>query len=201
MDWEKLKPLKPDLLILDQEENLPWMKQEAPCEVLVSHITSISDMCSFAETLVTLFPENSWLKSFANRWRAVEQADSRTWDWNQIPGVLDSWYDKSLLAQEIHYVIWRNPWMGVGHGTFISSVFEKFGGASFLTSKKKYPTLLEADLTKKDTLILFSSEPFPFHKFKKDITKQFPQGAIVDGESYSWFGIRSLKFLEKMLCL
>ena len=43
-----------------------------------------------------------------------------------------------------------------------------------------------------------SSEPYPFHKRKDKLAlDELGAGsAIVDGERFGWFGLRSLEFLE-----
>lgn len=87
--------------------------------------------------------------------------------------------------------------MRVSAETFIGSVLAHLGAGQFMIpSEKKYPEfrLEEFDLEK--TFFLFSSEPYPFHKKLEDLRALGVQGAIVDGESYSWFGLRSLEFLE-----
>ena len=49
------------------------------------------------------------------------------------------------------------------------------------------------------TLLLFSSEPFPFAKKKSELVNLGFSSALVDGESFSWFGVRSLNFIETQL--
>ena len=100
----------------------------------------------------------------------------------------------------LEYLIWREPWMGIGPNTFIFSMLEKLGFAQFLPQHDKpYPTLDEQQLGGKNTFHLFSSEPFPFSRHKKWLLEQGFNGAIVDGEVYSWFGIRSFQYLKHYL--
>ncbi len=60
----------------------------------------------------------------------------------------------------------------------------------------KYPEFKFSDFNVNETLFLFSTEPYPFLK-KINELPPLPAAAIVDGESYSWFGIRNLSFLQK----
>jgi hypothetical protein len=55
----------------------------------------------------------------------------------------------------------------------------------------KYPELSELP---EDKIILLSSEPYPFGKKTPELPNDVV--GIVDGESFSWFGIRTLRFLE-----
>lgn len=202
LSLKKLSELKPDLLILDQEENLPWMKSEAPCEVLLSHITSIKDMVQFSETLWQKL-NLPLLKEMHLRWLEVEKSPNARWTWDKVPGSVESWIrvdtDKTDI-QKLVYIIWKNPWMCVSEGTFIYDVLTKLGAKEHLYLQEgKYPTLKEEAL--KNHICLFSSEPYPFAKHKTQLPIWAPNGSLVNGEGFSWFGIRSLRFLEKHLGL
>jgi hypothetical protein len=87
--------------------------------------------------------------------------------------------------------------MAVGPGTFIGSVLQKLGARDFISwTDQKYPQFAMEQFDLQKTFFLFSSEPFPFHKQVAELEKMSVQAAIVDGELYSWFGVRSLQFLE-----
>jgi hypothetical protein len=197
LDWQKLRELKADLLILDQEENLPWMRDEAPIPVLVTHVTSVAGVADEILKIADAIPESrSELKSLAERWRKVSQVQ-RPWNWEKIPGELECLRRDSSSYKNLVYVIWKKPWMRIAKGSFIASVLQTLGAGPFLVDHdKKYPEFQMEDWDLNSTYFLFSSEPFPFHRQKAELLKLGVQGSIVDGESYSWFGIRSLRFLE-----
>ena len=89
--------------------------------------------------------------------------------------------------------------MAVAPETFIGGVLQLLGFGEFLIDfAKPYPEIDLSAYDKESTLLLFSSEPFPFANQKEWIkTLGFPS-AIIDGESYSWFGLRTLEFLENL---
>ncbi len=90
--------------------------------------------------------------------------------------------------------------MAIGPNTFIWSVLQKLGFIDYLISRKeKYPNLGLEMTAQPDTFYLFSSEPFPFARYQKELLKAGFKGVIVDGECYSWYGLRALKFLEQEL--
>jgi 7-cyano-7-deazaguanine synthase in queuosine biosynthesis len=71
----------------------------------------------------------------------------------------------------------------------------------YVKSGEKSLQSAKASLEKLDlerTYFLFSSEPFPFHKKKALLLGLNVSGSIVDGESLSWFGTRSLRYLEQV---
>ncbi|MEK6553965.1 MAG: hypothetical protein AABZ31_01895, partial [Bdellovibrionota bacterium] len=67
------------------------------------------------------------------------------------------------------------------------------------TFEVKYPVLELNDYKKSKTLILFSSEPYPFLKYEEELKKLGYPSVLVDGENFSWFGIRSIRFLENFI--
>lgn len=199
LDFDKLAALQPDLLVLDREENLPWMQERAPCKVHVFHATSVDGMAEETRKLANRFAggARSNLLAMGERWRRVSSAPPATWNWDRVPAELRRSGPKRDWENGL-YLIWKNPWMSVSRETFIGSVLAKLG-APDLRFEKPYPEIAWADFNPEKTLLLFSSEPFPFGK-KWEALDELPYSRVlVDGESYSWFGIRTLRFLEERL--
>lgn len=212
-----LEELKPDLVVLDREENTKEMAGELasasasrPFETIVTHVRSIDDCSRELEAMSELFARKgksevaSQLRRLAERWNTVSRTPSRVRAPAEWPGVIEWLTPAPERASKICYVIWRNPWMAVTKDTFIASVLEKVGVA---TSREFVPTSIAArypeigDLASLDpvTVLLFSTEPFPFAKKKADLESLTFSKAIVDGESFSWFGSRALEFIERSL--
>ena len=199
LDWEKVHSLGADLLVVDQEENLPWMKEDSPIPVHVTHVESLQcmarEMTRFAEILPLQAAQFLELKE---RWSRQLSKGPRVWDFQKIPAVMDQWGEFGHVTKLV-YVIWKKPWMSVSPNTWIGSILTYLGAKSFLIeAPKKYPSFELKDFELKETFFLFSSEPFPFHKQISELKALNVSGAVVDGESYSWFGIRSLRFLEEL---
>lgn len=200
LNWQKLKDLKPDLLILDREENLPWMRDEAPCRVHVVHATGVEVMGSELRLLSHVLGDVPALLILAEAYERIAEQAPLVWNWARIPGAVDSQpVHSDLKIQKMHYVIWKNPWMRVGPGTYIHSVLRKLGAGEWLASgTEKYPRFdLELERKEGTTLFLFSSEPYPFAREIENLRQAQVQGLVVDGEAYGWFGLRSLRFLER----
>jgi ABC-type Fe3+-hydroxamate transport system substrate-binding protein len=193
VDWDTVKALAPDLLILDQEENPKWMAEQAPCAFHASHVTSIGDMPEQIRLLTQKIPGTT-LSEFAKRWQLAQRDLSQIKD---LPGVIEWLVPPQGTETKIVYIIWRDPWMTVTSGTFIASVLQQVGVKSIWpeAGPKKYPEFEMANVPE-DAVLLFSSEPFPFAKFKDQLKSFARPAALVNGESFSWFGVRSLRFLE-----
>lgn len=202
IDWDKVYELSASMLILDQEENPKEMAEESHLPYIATHVTRIEDMASECEKLARHLG-NEQLRPIAERWRDIEKRSPLKLETpDDIPGVME-WIKKPEIlsdVKKVYYVIWKDPWMFVSKDTFIGSMLTKTGLGPYLPeSDYRYPTFEIEDIHPRDSLVLFSSEPYPFHR-KKDELMDFPfKSAIVNGECFSWFGIRSLQFLEKIL--
>ena len=210
IDWEKLKNLNPDLLLLDKEENPRSMSDESPVPVLATHVTGISVVADEIEKIAQTISDDTVgraLRGVADSWRNVQSKRNVLKTWSDFPGVFEWTQEPDLPPSEAKfvYVIWKDPWMAVAPGTFIASVLETCGIPSEALwpgpesqAQTKYPVFDPKDLPE-ETVYLFSTEPYPFHK-KKAGLENFGRGALIlDGECFSWFGVRSLQFLKKVL--
>jgi len=205
IDWSAVDQLKPDLIIFDQEENPKKFATECKYPWMALHVVGIESVAPqflmLAEGL-----QSEGIKELAKRWQRVEEAPPARWHFDLVPGELCAWssarhFDRNF--DRLVYVIWSKPWMTVSSDTFIGSVLKKLGAESYLQKfEKKYPEFNISDLETERTFFLFSSEPYPFAKKEDEILAlNLPGASLVDGELYSWFGLRSLLFLEKALGL
>lgn len=212
-DWEKLEGLGAEIVLLDREENTLQMYQSCPLPCAVTHIRSVVDMPEALEFLSKELKAPS-LKVLSQRWQKViggakadPQAEKVLRGWQELPGVLEWLTVPKSEPKHYAYVIWQKPWMGVRSTTFIGSVFSLLGYELSCGQKEGgslYPEVeIPQDFDPHSTCLLFSSEPFPFAKHKEKLKEQLTglgfAGALVDGEAYSWFGLRSLGFLEREL--
>ncbi len=195
IDWEKLKGLQPDMLILDKEENPLWMAEQAPCPIYATHVCDIASLTTELHHLSSLL-DSAYLRKLAERSKNLRPNAARLMlrDLRNSEKLLQL-TPEFVQANQFAYVIWRNPWMVVGAKTFIGSVCRELGiSLETPDAPSLYPEVDEEFLKKR--FCLFSTEPFPFHK-KADSLHPF-SGAIVDGESFSWFGLRTIEFLESL---
>ncbi len=195
LDIKKIEALKPDILLLDKEENLPWMADLG--RVHCSHVCHTDDVPREILALAKLF-DNTGLAGLAEEWRVLLEAPayprSSVAD---LPGVLKWLRVPEQEPEVILYMIWRSPWMAVSRNTFVGSMFTQLGyGGRIPAFAEKYPKLDLGEYSSERTLLLFSSEPFPFAKKAQELMSLDFPSAIVDGEAYSWFGLRSLRFLQ-----
>jgi ABC-type Fe3+-hydroxamate transport system substrate-binding protein len=199
-EWnvESLRALRPDLIILDQEENTKEMGSLKEFPILSTHVRSVHDMPRELKKLAAATQLEKLLE-FAARFQKILETPFQPIPLASLPTVKE-WIRPIAPKQKIEqiiYVIWKNPWMAVSQQTYIGSLLELFVGQHIvLKTDVPYPQVSFQNLNEDSTLLLFSTEPFPFEKQIAELGKLGFPSAIVDGEKWSWFGLRSLRFLE-----
>jgi ABC-type Fe3+-hydroxamate transport system substrate-binding protein len=103
-------------------------------------------------------------------------------------------------AQDVLYLIWREPWMTIAPDTYIARTL---GLVNWRTlpreSTQRYPEVdLRAYAGSVDRVLL-SSEPFHFKAHHLDEVAALVPGAevsLIDGEMTSWYGSRAIAGLD-----
>ncbi|MBL7981367.1 MAG: ABC transporter substrate-binding protein [Flavobacteriales bacterium] len=182
IDIEKVRALKPDLIIGNKEENerrdILALEQEFP--VWMSDIRDLPG----ALDMITRVGEITG---------AQEKAKALATGIVQAFGTLRPMDPTYTVA----YLIWRKPFMVAGHGTFINDMLRRCGLQNvFEAGDARYPEITEQQLAEADPdIILLSSEPYPFkEEHIQDINMICPGTPVrmVDGELFSWYGSRLL---------
>ena len=107
------------------------------------------------------------------------------------------------------YLIWREPWMTVNGDTFVHAMLALPGGVNvFADEADRYPTIEPGRLAAADPdVVLLSSEPFPFaerHADELAALTGLPRDRfrLADGELLSWHGSRTpagVDYAERLL--
>ena len=179
LDIEKIKALQPDLIIANKEEN-----EQEQIEELAKHFPVwISDIHNLPQALQMI--------------QVVGQLTGTDGKANELVDEIVNGFTKlhtATSAKRVAYFIWYNPWMSVGHDTFISNVIHTIGWKNVLADKSRYPEItLEELKAYNPELVLLSSEPFPFkEKHMAEVKAALPDAEVklVDGEMFSWYGSR-----------
>ena len=187
LNIEKIKSLKPDLIIANKEENEKLQVEELmkDFKVWVTDIETLEDNQEFISELGFLLNKKELALDFNQKMNAI------------FNGVEIS------NPKKVAYLIWNNPYMTIGSDTFINEILEKAGFENLFNDRKRYPEISVEELEEAD-LIFLSSEPFPFQQKHIDelhILLPKKQIILVDGEAFSWFGSHLLKvgdYLKKL---
>ncbi len=183
---DKIRELKPDLIIANKEENRKEDVEELQkdFEVMVTEIDTI-------EEALFAIHDIGWTCS------VQEQAKQLISDiQNELINVPD---EPAISAA---YFIWRDPWMSVGNDTYIHSVLDHWNLKNVYADKTRYPKTSLYELTLKNPeLILLSSEPYPFkEKHIAEVNQFCPKSNVIliNGEWFSWYGSRMLHAFKQL---
>ena len=183
---EKIRDLEPDLVITNKEEN---RKEDVDtiiefCEVIVTEINTIDDALFWISKLGLTLGKTEESNTLIDQIREHIPIESNL---NHIPTA---------------YFIWKDPWMSVGHDTYIHDVMHRFGFRNVFSNQTRYPSITIDELViLNPKLILLSSEPFPFkEKHIQELMNELPESNIqlVDGEWFSWYGSRMLPSFKRI---
>jgi ABC-type Fe3+-hydroxamate transport system substrate-binding protein len=179
VDLDKVRALKPDLIIGNKEENskqnIEDLKEIAP--VWMSDIYNLKDALDMITRLGALLQVQEKAISLKLMVQSSFQA------LNKISS------EKSVL-----YLIWKNPYLAAGKNTFIDEMLSNCGFVNFV-QEERYPEV-KLPMVNQPDFIFLSSEPYPFkEKHIQELKEICPNSKIqlVDGEMFSWYGSRLLQ--------
>jgi ABC-type Fe3+-hydroxamate transport system substrate-binding protein len=186
----KVASLKPDLIIVNKEENLPEQVEELTtiAPVWVSNVKDVLSAIIMVERIGNLTDTEP---------RANEIIENINQSFRQL----------KPLSREMNavYLIWRRPYMAAGSDTFISDMMAQCGLANAVTADR-YPKLSKNDLRSlAPEVVLLSSEPYTFKAQHLEEMKAILPNAkvlLVDGEMFSWYGSRMMHaapYLQKLI--
>lgn len=183
LNLDKIRTLKPDVIIGNKEENeqsqILELQKEFP--VWMSDIYTLQDALQMMEGIGKL----------VNKTQEAEVLKTT---------IQTSFLNLPHKQQRVLYLIWNKPYMAAGKATFIGDMLSKIGLQNVLEENSRYPELSIEDIKAlKPKLIFLSSEPYPFKQEHIDELQQhLPSSKIilVDGELFSWYGSRLAKSVD-----
>ncbi len=188
VDIEKVRSLKPDIIIANKEENdqeqVAILAKEFP--VWISDIRNLDD----AVEMIGNLSEITGTQTAADE---ILEKISQNFREN----------GSNTKMKTCAYLIWWNPMMTVNHDTFIDDMLKRSGLENVFAERNdsRYPEITEADLISvAPEILLLSSEPFPFNeKHVEHLQSILPNTRIelADGEMFSWYGSRLVSFNRK----
>ncbi|MCE2741903.1 MAG: helical backbone metal receptor [Sphingobacteriales bacterium] len=191
LDIQKIRALKPNLIIGNKEEN-----SQDQIEILMQEFPVwMSDIQNLDQALEMIVKLGHVVNKTEKAQEITAQLQS---DFN---GLVRTETPKKCL-----YLIWRKPWMAAGDNTFINDLLQRMGLQNAATGfSGRYPTISMEEIKRAEPDCIFlSSEPYPFkEKHIQELSEICPHAQIelVDGELFSWYGSRllhSVKYLKTL---
>jgi iron complex transport system substrate-binding protein len=191
---EKILELKPDVIILNEEENRKddadfFRDQGIPIRVTFpSNVAEASEM----------------IRQLGTEFHATTKAESIS---NQIEDAVQN-IDVPRAVSSLIF-IWKRPYWTVSKSTYVNSICETVGIKNVCAQlKDRYPQLTDEYIIAADPeAVLFPDEPYVFRQ--KDVLEfqnQFPglkavqenRLIMLDGTYLTWHGVRTLKALHEL---
>lgn len=199
---QQIIDLKPDLVIMNQEENRKEdaeALENAGIPVWVTFPKKVSDVFVMLWNIMYAFEETSMVP----RVRLIEQ----TYDW--VLGVTKENEDKVC---KVFVPIWHKPLMTFNADTYIHDLLAVCGGTNIFADQiDRYPQVgMDAVVAAQPDVILLPSEPFRFTEkhvasfSELDVpAAKKEQIHLVDGALLTWHGTRlayALNEIPPLLC-
>jgi len=181
---EKIKNLKPDLIIGNKEENIKEQIEELGQDIPIwlSDINSVDDALAMMQSIGEICQVESKAQAIISQIQQKRQSLSH------------------LRKRKALYFIWKDPYMVAGPNTFISHMMAEAGFENIAPhNEQRYPTLsMEEIKALQAEVILLSSEPYAFNSGDSlAFWGNKSTVRIIDGELFSWYGNRMIKAFER----
>lgn len=188
---DRIHALRPDLILANKEENV-----REQIETLRQHYpVHVTDVATLPDALAMIRKVGHRAGDIEHRAEQMAQeiearfATLRLLSPNPMP--------YALRPLRVAYLIWREPYMTVGHDTFIHAMLEAAGFQNVFANQTRYPDVAaEALRSARPDWIFLSSEPYPFrdkHVAEMQVVCPSARVRLVDGELFSWYGSRLLR--------
>ena len=182
---EKIKVLRPDIILCNKEENTKLIIEslDGVAPVHISDIYNLEDSFEL-------------IKMYGEVFKVEDKASSII---SNIQNEREEFQNKirQQLKPKVAYFIWKSPWMVAASDTFIDTMIIEAGFENVFQKEKRYPEIDITNVQLKEAAVIFlASEPFPFkEKHILELKSHFPEKTIkiVDGELFSWYGSRLQK--------
>lgn len=172
--------LKPDLIIASKEENVKEQIEEL-AENIPVYLTDINSL-------------EDALESMRNIGRLTDRDKRAEMICTEIENKFAGMQNFQITSAA--YLIWKDPYMAAGNGTFINNMMQHAGFSNCFADTNRYPSIdISRLMAANPQWILLSSEPYPFReKHVQELQHLMPDKKImcVDGEMFSWYGSRLL---------
>lgn len=198
-DLEAIRALAPDLVVANIEENRREdveALRAAGIEVFITYPRSVAESLAMIRELGAVTGAVQAARELLGELEPLLAA---------VRGRL-----AGRRATPCFYPIWRDPWMTIGHDTYIHDLLATCGGANVFADRSRYPTISLDDVAARSPeVVLLPDEPYRFRRAHlRDFDAYAGMPAVrdgrvqlVDGKRFSWHGPRLAEALRTVPAL
>ncbi|HEY2092623.1 MAG TPA: helical backbone metal receptor [Thermoanaerobaculia bacterium] len=174
---DEIRALRPDIVYMNQEENLAKHARsiEEFARVHVSEPKSVDDVAALFRELGEIHDRDP--QPLLDRLQAARQMPKR---------------DFTFAV-----AIWKKPWMWCGGDTYVSDLVEQAGGRNVLRDQSRYPAIDIADVVDLGADVIFlPDEPYAFTTEDAQAIRKSRAVGPFPGHLFTWHGSRTILGLE-----
>jgi len=180
-DVAAIVALRPDLVVVDEEENRREDAEALAAAGVPVHVTAVRSLDDVAPTLAALAARVGLVLA---------------------PGPAVVAPDAGVRTEWAAFVpIWRRPWMTLNGDTYGSSLLAAIGDTNvYADHPDRYPTIGELDevRARRPDVVLAPSEPYPFGERHRSELETVAPASFVDGQDLFWWGVRTPAAIERL---
>ena len=188
--FDKIKALEPDIIIANKEENTLEIVKELQqiCPVWVTDVVDFDSNIQMIQDFGQIFQK----RTDAQKW--IDKIQFGYKEFLQYMSVKPE--------RKAAYLIWRDPYMAAGKDTYIHEMLTMNKFMNIYDNRdSRYP---EVEIRKMriqgdPEVVFLSSEPYPFkeeHAFEIGRSTHHAKTVFVDGEMFSWHGVRLFRAFD-----
>jgi len=202
-DLDAVLALRPDVVLMDREENRREDAEALRSAGIDVHVTAVRSVADVAPMLVLLATR------LAVRYEPVDPVEADPVEPDPVePDPVEA--DPASLAERERTTcltafvpIWRRPWMTISSETYGSSLLAAIGVANvFAGHPDPYPTVTLDDVSAASPrIVLLPSEPYSFEPRHLDEIRAALPGVItlpIDGQDLFWWGARTASAVGRL---
>jgi len=180
-DLRAIEALRPDLIVVNEEENRPEQFAELSriAPLWVAFPRDVDDALDDVRRMAAALGAGPAGEDLASR---IEAARSQA---RAAAAGLGPFRHACL--------VWRKPWRAAGPDTFVSALLAEVGGVNVVPrGQGRYPAITPEELAADaPDVVLLPSEPYPFRpEHAADLAGLAPRARLVDGQLLFWHGAR-----------
>ncbi|MGQ0431644.1 MAG: helical backbone metal receptor [Microthrixaceae bacterium] len=174
-DVAAIVALRPDLVVVDAEENRLQDHAALVDAGLDVHVLAVRDLAGLDEQMTEL------AAAVDATWTAVGPISEPT------------------STRRAYVPIWKRPWMALGEPTYGSAVLRALGVANVAAGDGPYPELDPSGaMARGADLVIAPSEPYPFSERHRAELDAIATTILVDGRDLLWWGVRTTTALKRL---
>ena len=185
-DIAAILALRPDLVVVNDEENRREDADALTAAGLALHITHVASLDDVGPMMLALGAAVARLEAAEADARALLATRSVAPD---------------ARRRTAFVPIWRRPWMTISAETFGASMLDACGWATVCAdSPERYPTVtLDEVAGLRPDAVLLPTEPYPFaERHVAEMRSVAADVRIVDGQDLFWWGSRTAAALGRL---